>query len=380
MFYRHILLVLLGLSTFSHAVPSNIAAPVQDAHDNVNTPTQSTAPLGSSLSEPMVQTSPLYSKTTTSLPSYVIEEVRTLAQFASVSGCDPTGWACGPQCQGRTAGTRYIASFYDPATSAYVYIAVNDLYRRIIVSFRNTVNLASVLQDLRIHQISVGWLNNPKVRVHTGFLTCYNVLRDNVNRVVSDIVRTYPQYTLTFLGHSLGGGIATLAALDASFTMPHMEQQLVTFGAPRVGNPEFAKLANQQLYRPANERTGGFLPTSVRVVNTNDVVHQLPPLWLGYQHHGAEVWVPTNNNDFAVLCHPSADKENFSCANSILISFFQFDRHSIFLGVTVGYNRMCVAPSPTFSVLQPQKEVKTLNAAINTITALRNPVDMAQVM
>ncbi|KAI9596420.1 Alpha/Beta hydrolase protein [Syncephalis fuscata] len=182
--------------------------------------------------------------------------------------------------------------FYDPVTGAYAYVAVNERYQRIIIAFRGTVNFEGLVQDIRIFQTPVGWLDNKNVKVHIGFLSCYNALRNDVAQEVQKFIQAYPQYTLTFLGHSLGGAVATLAALDARYTMPQMEQQLVTFGAPRVGNPEFAKLANQQLYRPANDRTGGFLPTSIRVVHYKDLVPHLPFSWMGYQQHGPEVWIP----------------------------------------------------------------------------------------
>lgn len=41
-------------------------------------------------------------------------------------------------------------------------------------------------------------------------------------------------------GFSLGGGLATVAALWAALTVPTADVRCVTFGAPRVGNSDFA--------------------------------------------------------------------------------------------------------------------------------------------
>ncbi|KAI9596417.1 hypothetical protein BDF19DRAFT_474606 [Syncephalis fuscata] len=133
--------------------------------------------------------------------------------------------------------------------------------------------------------------------------------------------------------------------------MPQMEQQLVTFGAPRVGNPEFAKLANQQLYRPANDRTGGFLPNSIRVVNYNDLIPQLFTRLINYQHYGPEVWISTAMNDKAVLCYPHQDQENEHCSNSVYAEtdpVLELKRHRVYLGVDMEQDRQCVAYSPNY--------------------------------
>lgn len=76
---------------------------------------------------------------------------------------------------------------------------------------------------------------------------------------------------IRLVGHSLGGALATLAALDlanAGFAV-----ELITFGCPKVGDAAFAQLCASRL--------GSHV---ARFVNYYDPVHGLPPAQAGFVH------------------------------------------------------------------------------------------------
>lgn len=77
-------------------------------------------------------------------------------------------------------------------------------------------------------------------------------------------LETIGHTTLTFTGHSLGGAIATLAAYDMAFR--GYKVVLYTFGAPRVGNREWAKSATHLLQKRHR-----------RSVHNADIVPRVPP-------------------------------------------------------------------------------------------------------
>ncbi|KAG9293168.1 hypothetical protein G9A89_010505 [Geosiphon pyriformis] len=70
-----------------------------------------------------------------------------------------------------------------------------------------------------------------------------------------------------FIGHCVGGVIATLAAIDYSRTLEDLNViiQVFTFGQPRVGDLEFAKIVNKR----KNLRI-------YRVTHSDDIVPRLP--------------------------------------------------------------------------------------------------------
>ncbi|MEL6566657.1 MAG: lipase family protein [Pseudomonadota bacterium] len=92
---------------------------------------------------------------------------------------------------------------------------------------------------MRGTQTKIDWLSNLNIGmtrgptgtlVHTGFAAIYDSLRQDVKRMIA---AAKPQ-RMHFVGHSLGGALATLSAVDFAQgkTCP---SHLYTFGAPRVG-------------------------------------------------------------------------------------------------------------------------------------------------
>ena len=111
-----------------------------------------------------------------------------------------------------------------------------------------------------------------RARVHNGFMKIYSSFE--MTRVADGERVPFSEglealivgRDVTFIGHSLGGALATLAGVDAALISPPDGRRLrvVTFASPRVGNGGFAKLA----------RTVGRID---RVCNLVDLVPAVPP-------------------------------------------------------------------------------------------------------
>jgi putative chitinase len=77
---------------------------------------------------------------------------------------------------------------------------------------------------------------------------------------------------LSVTGHSLGGALATLYALDNAKTDQVHSPLVCTFASPRVGDSTFAAAFN------------GLALTSWRIANAPDLVPNFPPELLGFKH------------------------------------------------------------------------------------------------
>lgn len=107
------------------------------------------------------------------------------------------------------------------------------------------------------------------VKMHTGFTKAYLAARSEIHDAVQK--STMPRWVLT--GHSLGGALAKLCAVDLQFNFsPQISVETYTFGAPRVGNKAFAASYNRRV------------PNTCRFVNGNDVISGLPRRWQRYHH------------------------------------------------------------------------------------------------
>jgi len=111
-----------------------------------------------------------------------------------------------------------------------------------------------------------------RARVHNGFMQIYASLeltgmadgaRVPFEQGLEDLVAGRD---ITFIGHSLGAALATLAGVDAAMRSPEnsARMRVVTFASPRVGNEGFARLA----------QTVGRID---RVCNLVDLVPAVPP-------------------------------------------------------------------------------------------------------
>ncbi|MCB0176868.1 MAG: lipase family protein [Anaerolineae bacterium] len=102
--------------------------------------------------------------------------------------------------------------------------------------------------------------------VHSGFMNAYKSVRD----AVQNAVKSTPHKQVAFVGHSLGGAIATLAALDTAYNVPGKSISCYTYGSPKVGNDSFVKNYNR------------LVPNTYRCINGHDMVPSAPPGVFGH--------------------------------------------------------------------------------------------------
>ncbi|KAL4479273.1 hypothetical protein ABPG72_011485 [Tetrahymena utriculariae] len=95
--------------------------------------------------------------------------------------------------------------------------------------------------------------------------------------------KNYPQAPIIITGHSLGGALATLQAVDIKAQIPDFSIKLVTFGSPKVGNSQFSNYANDFLKND-----------SIRITNIKDIIPHLLFKFFDFYHTGQEIWFLDN--------------------------------------------------------------------------------------
>lgn len=212
------------------------------------------------------------------------------------------------------------------------YIAVSHPPhpRRVIVAFRGTYSIANTIADLSTTpseylpfpsenenesictsaaeanmQQGTGILpqllsqpskrsNTPKpaectnCTVHAGFLSSWRNTRCTIIPHVETALQENHDYQLVLVGHSLGGAVAALAALE--FHGRGWTPQVTTFGEPRIGNKALNAHIDKQ-FGLSNTSVPGEDALYRRVTHVDDPVPLLPLEEWGYHMHAGEVFI-----------------------------------------------------------------------------------------
>ncbi len=158
----------------------------------------------------------------------------------------------------------------------------------IYVVFRGTANVSDAISDFAAIQVPYLFVPDGGL-VAFGFLDVYGI--DSSEPIVSTILNKLDELTMTgnfsnlyITGHSLGAALAFLAFPDFSLNVTIDNITMYNFAGPAVGDSTFVS---------AYEGFFSAERTSVRIVNTNDLVPMLPPQGLdctlfSYEHVDGE--------------------------------------------------------------------------------------------
>jgi len=147
----------------------------------------------------------------------------------------------------------------------------------LIVAFRGTLPDVANSQDTSRQVLSIeDWVNNanysPKVdpklgQVHAGFGAAFEQVWPGLMQQIAawqKAGKLGPNVKVYVTGHSKGGSLAMLAALTLRADKLTPVTEVVTFGAPRVGGPDFA----------AKYAAAGI--AGIRYENSQDLVPHVP--------------------------------------------------------------------------------------------------------
>ncbi|KAF7546380.1 hypothetical protein G7046_g9317 [Stylonectria norvegica] len=174
----------------------------------------------------------------------------------------------------------------------------------IIVAFRGTYSITNTVVDLStVPQEYIpypaphhggGEPEKPEHRctnctVHMGFLESWESARQILLPQLKVLRGTYPTYPIQLVGHSLGGAVACLAALELRVSLGWENVQVATFGEPRVGNSGLARFINDvfQLENNTHLEEKAYR----RVTHKSDPVPLLPLDEWGYKSHAGEIYI-----------------------------------------------------------------------------------------
>jgi hypothetical protein len=142
---------------------------------------------------------------------------------------------------------------------------------------------------------------------------------NQVHNAVNTLRQKYPTKDIVITGCSLGGALATIAAIEIN-TQGEKISELHTYGSPRVGNADFAMYVKTRL------------PNSLRVVHNRDIVPHVPLLSQNYHHVPFEILFDEEMRKYQI-CNDGG--EDPSCSNSYYPNYLVQDHLSYWIKLDV---------------------------------------------
>jgi hypothetical protein len=162
------------------------------------------------------------------------------------------------------------------------WVCIDPSCDRLIVTFRGTQTAQDWMHDLDFVSEPYRPIEGGGT-VHQGFQHVYYAVRDNVLRLVRERCGSIREVLVT--GHSLGAALAALALPDIVQFLrgqpgvpEDLKVTLYNLASPRAGHADFKSFFNERF-------------SCWRVVNTWDLVPNMPPRLSGYAHIGAQLTI-----------------------------------------------------------------------------------------
>jgi Lipase (class 3) len=147
----------------------------------------------------------------------------------------------------------------------------------VVIAIRGTEGILEWIHDAEFDQVPCPFLAGAG-HTEDGFTAMYESLRTGaepdsptVVNALAKLAFPHPVSSVTICGHSLGGALATLLALDVAANTVFTEPAVYSYGSPRTGDSLFAGTFDQ------------VVSNSYRIANRLDIVPALPPP-LDYDH------------------------------------------------------------------------------------------------
>lgn len=210
-------------------------------------------------------------KDTITKNSFSKDLAKYFLDFASYGYCPPEKMKNNQCCSGLIDSEKWKLLSADSIDFAdYNYgILKNEEFKKIIFAFPGTRGIPQFMTEvLNSSGVINGIYSNEKIMDY--FMDVFTSLEQKVSSIIKQIIAEHEPlgFQFIFIGHSLGGSMASITALDTirkgNIKVTETNPVLITYGQPRTGNDIFSN----ELMRK--------IPVIFRVVRQGDIIATFP--------------------------------------------------------------------------------------------------------
>lgn len=195
------------------------------------------------------------------------------------------------------------------------YVGYTPSQASIYIVFRGSSDLENWVANVDIIKVDYPYCD--KCEVHKGFYKAAMEVFPDLFNAVQSLRKQFPSYKVVVTGHSLGGALATLTAMEYLQNDPSASILLYNYGSPRVGNTQFAE------WYSAN------MKVRARVTHHKDIVPHIPTS-KRFEHISGEYYEP-DDQPYVQNC---VGYEDPNCSYQWTIT--SISDHLFYMGVVLG--------------------------------------------
>ena len=136
-------------------------------------------------------------------------ELAYMSAIAYESISSINAWSCG-YC--KSYPVQHVKAFNNAGGDLQMFTGYSTTLKGIILSFRGSSNIANWITNLSTNKVDYPKCSGCKV--HNGFYKAWQIAQSIVHSNIEDLRQLYRGAPIFITGHSLGGALATLAAVD----------------------------------------------------------------------------------------------------------------------------------------------------------------------
>ena len=162
--------------------------------------------------------------TSAAYETHIAKELAYMSSIAYESVRTIEGWSC-KDC--KLYNMEHVKVFNNPAGDLQCFTGYSSTIKGIVLSWRGSSNIANWITNLSFKQVDYPKCSSCKV--HSGFFSAWNLAKATILQHIQDLRALHREAPIYITGHSLGGALAGLSAVDihAAFSAVH---SLYTFG------------------------------------------------------------------------------------------------------------------------------------------------------